>query len=243
MPSPQKATIHFGETPFHYIVRQNRRIKRKYRLILSQDEGLVYETYHQPDVQKSLIDVARHKTWIINTLSKQKRLLKRRPQLKQKTQSVFVAGVEKELHIALSQPRVFFKEDAQRLTLGFTEFQIEKTEWMKKLEFHLIHRAQNTLPLRLKYLAREFGFSYTSVKVKNMKTQWGSCSKDKRIHLNWRLVLAPRDVCDYVLLHELAHTKQMNHSDKFWHIVEKFSPHFKRHKAWLKAYGRELKVG
>lgn len=80
----------------------------------------------------------------------------------------------------------------------------------------------------------------TSVKLKNNQTNWGSCSSKKNINLSSRLLLAPQEVLDYVIVHELAHLIEMNHSSKFWNIVRKVMPDYQQKEAWLKQHGHQL---
>ena len=78
------------------------------------------------------------------------------------------------------------------------------------------------------------------IKVKNYKSRWGSCDKKGRLTFNWHLIKAPHSIVDYVVIHELCHMVQSNHSPKFWHEVEKYDPSYKDHKKWLKLNGAEL---
>ena len=78
-----------------------------------------------------------------------------------------------------------------------------------------------------------------SVNLKYNKSNWGSCSTASNINLSTRLLFAPMDVIDYVIIHELAHLYEMNHSDKFWNIVRQVMPNYKEKEAWLKKYGRQ----
>ena len=78
-----------------------------------------------------------------------------------------------------------------------------------------------------------------SVKLKYNKSNWGSCSTALNVNLSTRLLFAPMDVIDYVIVHELAHLYEMNHSAKFWNIVRQVMPNYKEKEAWLKKYGRE----
>jgi len=80
-----------------------------------------------------------------------------------------------------------------------------------------------------------------SVKLKNNQSNWGSCSSEKNINLSSRLLFAPTDVLDYVIVHELAHLKEMNHSSRFWKIVEDVMPDYKQKEDWLSQYGRTLR--
>lgn len=85
----------------------------------------------------------------------------------------------------------------------------------------LKHEAKLFLPVRLKTLADKFGFEYNDVRIKDVKTRWGSCSSHKNINLSFRLMLLPIHLIDYVLLHELCHTIELNHSDRFWRLMDK----------------------
>jgi len=84
------------------------------------------------------------------------------------------------------------------------------------------------------------GFGYGRVTVKDQRTRWASCSASGNLSFNWRTVLAPPDVVDYLILHELAHLERPDHSRAFWRKVEKLCPDYRRHEAWLKNSGRAL---
>ena len=94
--------------------------------------------------------------------------------------------------------------------------------------------ARAYLPRRLKYLADEYGFKYQRVRYGTQKGRWGSCSSSGTISLNVGLMLLDADLIDYVLVHELCHTKQMNHSANFWSLVENILPDYKTRRKNLK---------
>lgn len=96
--------------------------------------------------------------------------------------------------------------------------------------------AKNYLPQRLAFLARKHGFSYQKVSLKNQKTRFGSCSYYNNINLNINLMRYDFDIIDYVLIHELVHTKIKNHSAAFWSEVEKYCPEYKNLRRQLKAF-------
>lgn len=80
------------------------------------------------------------------------------------------------------------------------------------------------------------------VVIKNQKTMWGSCSKKGNINLNWKLVMAPVEIIDYVIVHELCHLKVMNHSKDFWNLVASVLPNCEKSRKWLKANGYMLAI-
>ena len=100
-------------------------------------------------------------------------------------------------------------------------------------------RAENVLKERCCYYAGLMGVSYGSITVREQKTRWGSCSAKGNLNFNWKLVLMPEEILDYVVVHELAHRLQMNHSTEFWDEVEKILPDYRKRRQWLKENGQK----
>ena len=88
--------------------------------------------------------------------------------------------------------------------------------------------------------AKFYGVSFTKIYIKDQKSCWGSCSSKGNINFNWRILLAPETVCDYIVIHEICHRLEMNHSKRFYTAVYKFCPDYDRCNAWLKSHGAEL---
>ena len=111
-----------------------------------------------------------------------------------------------------------------------------------QLAFHTWYKVafkKIALP-RLDYYADTYQFKYQQVRLKAQKTLWGSCSSVNNINLNYLLIQAPISVIDYVIVHELSHTKIKNHSKDFWQLVESILPNYKASKSWLKENSYKL---
>jgi predicted metal-dependent hydrolase len=102
-------------------------------------------------------------------------------------------------------------------------------------------QARRLLTERTAFYSQKFGFSYKKINITSARTRWGSCSTRGSISYTWRLVLAPLDVIDYVILHELTHTRAPNHSQKFWSLLEAVLPDYRLRRAWLKKNGEALR--
>ena len=107
-------------------------------------------------------------------------------------------------------------------------------------EKELRERAKSVLAQRTAYFARQIGVTYGRITVRDQKTRWGSCSQTGNLNFNFRLILAPSEVLDYVVVHELCHRRQMNHSTQFWQEVAQVLPDYRKRKAWLTENGWRL---
>jgi predicted metal-dependent hydrolase len=101
--------------------------------------------------------------------------------------------------------------------------------------------ARAELPRRLRELAVVLGLQVTKVSVRNQRARWGSCGRDGHICLNWRLVLMPAWVRDYVLIHELMHLRRLDHSRAYWRLVAAACPEYQNARRWLRANGPALR--
>ena len=141
------------------------------------------------------------------------------------------------------------------------KFVEEKQEWiLKKLEKiqkrdaqkknvqklsalerqHLQNKACVVIPRRVAYYAEKLGVSYGKITMRRQKTRWGSWAANGNLNFNWLLILAPPEVLDYVVVHELCHRREMNHSQAFWKEVEKILPDYRERQKWLKDNGWRL---
>jgi predicted metal-dependent hydrolase len=100
--------------------------------------------------------------------------------------------------------------------------------------------ARRIIGLRVREFAASIGVTYTRLTIRDGRSRWGSCSSLGGLNFSWRLILAPPAVLDYVVIHELAHRRELNHSPRFWAIVAAYCPDYRTHQHWLKEHGAAL---
>lgn len=103
-------------------------------------------------------------------------------------------------------------------------------------------RALEVISARVREYSQKHDFTPSQVKISSAKTRWGSCSSSGALNFTWRLVMAPLEVIDYVVAHELAHLRVKNHSRKFWKVVETVYPDYKKQRKWLRENGEMLNL-
>lgn len=106
-------------------------------------------------------------------------------------------------------------------------------------DWYIIKAKEKIVP-RVKHHAQELGVNFTEIKIVDNRYRWGSCTVNNNVNFNWRLIKAPMFVIDYIIVHELAHLIETNHTPKFWNIVRAQSPTMEKAKAWLKENGQLL---
>ena len=104
----------------------------------------------------------------------------------------------------------------------------------------LANKALKYIPERVAYFSKIIGVTYGRITIRNQKTRWGSCSSVGNLNYNWKLVLMPPGVLDYVVVHELAHRREMNHSAAFWKVVATWMPDYKKYRKWLRDNGNQF---
>lgn len=121
---------------------------------------------------------------------------------------------------------------------------IDERSKLEKITFEqikeLANQAVEYIPKRVKYYAEKENFVYNKITIKNLVSRWGSCSTKGNLNFNCLLMLTPDYVIDYIVVHELCHLREMNHSEKFWAEVEKIMPDYQRAELWLKQNGGNL---
>ena len=148
---------------------------------------------------------------------------------------------EKDIEEILKKKEAWISKHIEKIKETKERFEAEPTEKLTREK--VIARADEALkviPERVEYFAKVIGVTYGKITVRNQKTRWGSCSSKGNLNFNCLLMLAPPEVLDYVVVHELCHRKQMNHSKAFWLEVEKVLPNYKEVRKWLKEEGSQM---
>lgn len=164
--------------------------------------------------------------------------------------------VQEDLTVTLKVPQRFPQKEIDRILL-------EKEPWIQKQREKILKRnaefeargitkltdrelkalqakARIHIPARVAFWAPLVGVSYNRISIRNQRTRWGSCSSEGNLNFNCLLMLAPQEVIDYVVVHELCHRKEMNHSAAFWGEVARVLPEYKKYVKWLRDEGSLL---
>lgn len=148
---------------------------------------------------------------------------------------------EKDIEEILKKKEAWISKHIEKIKKTKERLEAEPTEKLTREKvIALAEEALKVIPTRVEYFARVIGVTYGKITIRNQKTRWGSCSSKGNLNFNCLLMLAPPEVLDYVVVHELCHRKQMNHSKAFWSEVEKVLPDYKEARKWLKEEGSQM---
>ena len=228
---PDQTVIELDGVPHEIMVRHNARAQR-YKITLDSRHGIVLTVPKRgkwADAQAFLI--AQH-NWLA---ARQHHIAQ--PKLIDDGEFIPLRGTETLINATgrvRGRPELEPGEPPVLHMPGAIEHIGRRTvDWLKA-------EAKTELTLRSHIHAQNLGVKYRSISMRDQATRWGSCSSKGRLNYNWRLIMAPSFVLDYVAAHEVAHLIEMNHSDRFWAQVERTLPDMSRGRAWLKAHGRTL---
>lgn len=178
--------------------------------------------------------VLEKKDWIHKHLVQKYDTSTRQEKKYQEGEEFMYLGKKYLLHIGK------FKEISLTDTLNFPDFLLFRIE--KELTNWYIKQAKKLITERVEYYAKLMNADFTSIMFSDTISKWGSCSRDNSLQFNWRLIMAPILVIDYVVVHELVHTWEKNHGRKFWSKVGIYKPAYKQYRKWLNENSRKLHV-
>ena len=219
-----------------YTVRVSQKAKHM-RLVVGIGTGLevvVPLTFNDKDLDSILV---KNQKWILDKLKNLKQFAQNTDAVVSDIpESIYYRGLEYrvETRIDFSSPPSVLMEKTKFVIFIPEEHGVALLkEWLRKEARWIIHQ-------RVQEISERLSLKYNRIFIRDQKTRWGSCSSKKNLNFNWRLVMAPPEVLDYVVVHELMHLLEQNHSKKFWALVEMVCPNFKTYRSWLKEYAPRL---
>ncbi len=129
-----------------------------------------------------------------------------------------------------------------RLVVGELPANDSRDGAIRAVERWYRHEARRLVTASVEREAARLRLEYQAIAVRDQRTRWGSCSRRGALSFNWRLAIAPRDVREYVVIHELCHLRELNHSKAFWRLLDEAMPGWQAHRLWLREHGRELQA-
>ena len=227
------------------------------RKVILQGENVGYEVRRSDEATQPRIDVDLHgvrvilpedstaapeellkenAVWVLEKKGKYDRYREQIPDREFEPGERFpYLGEEYEI-VVEKRPSSETVENALRLA----EHHVEQTSIKRALETFYRRKARELFEKRANHFADKMGVEYDKIEVRNQRTKWGSCSTTGTLGLNWRLMMAPPGVVDYIVVHELAHLREQNHSDEFWSLVAEFEPDYEQHANWLNTNSTQL---
>lgn len=222
---------------YHVVIKRSTRRKRSIKLEVLADNTVEVVAPNRTSERaiNKLLD--EKQDWILKRLRfNQDNADKLRPKQYQDGETFYYLGSAYPLKFTATTPKgVGFYEGALCINSRKAP---EKAiaNWYKQ-------RAYDIIEDRVGHFAQLMSLNPSSIKIKRMKTRWGSCSSSGNLNFNWALIMAPLPVIDYVVIHELSHLVHMNHSPAFWSLVEQYCTDYKAHTRWLKEHGAFLTNG
>lgn len=214
------------------------RSKRKtVSLVVQNDGGLLVKAPLKYPVDKIDAFVKSKSEWIIEKLKKVERQ-KEKQSLEEPSfepeSTLRYLGREYALKIELISSKERIVRQNQEIVI-YTK-KMEESHLMKLLESYYKDEAQIFIVERLLALSQRIGITPQKVQAKTQKKRWGTCNSKGAIYINWKLILTPPEIFEYVLIHEWAHLIHLDHSKAFWQVVNRVDPHYKSHVSWLKEH-------
>jgi predicted metal-dependent hydrolase len=236
----QEELIHYGSSSIAYSIVKSKRVKTS-EIIVDADKVVVRAPFHKPVAE--IHDIIQKKAnWI---LRKQLEYQKINPEILRMTykdgSTLPYLGKNYPLRIRSGD------EVAEKIELVNGQFLVflNGSKYSKKkirllFEKWIVKAATSFVGKKIKLYSKELGVKPKGIKLKNLRSRWGSTTIDGAIHLSLDLLKAPTDVIDYMILHELCHLRIKGHSHRFWDLVHKFMPDYQDKINWLRANGNNL---
>lgn len=204
---------------------------RHYRLRVDSDGQTIVTVPRGGSQAEAVGFIEKHRSWIES--ERRKRRAEPHGQVWRPGFEILFRGEKSVITFERVHARPFVMFGDQRVAVADPEM-----DFKRPICEHLRRLARQELPGRVTVLSDQLGVHHARTSVRDQSTRWGSCSLAGTISLNWRLIQTPPEVSDYVIIHELMHRTEMNHSSRFWRLVAEACPEYQRHEGWLKEHAR-----
>ncbi len=227
-----------------YLVKVQRRLFQRSVNIIVDNSGKVKITAGKTTSLKVLQNfLEKNKSWIEGHLKKVEQDQLKYPPKKVVSGEFFlflgrlleidiISSPNKRTQVKLVGCKIIVSASAKDLSEPLM-LQASLNKFYKKSGVEVLKKVIHEQSLRMNLFPKKLSF-------RAQKTRWGSCSSEGNISMNWKLIFAPPEVLEYVVIHELAHLKHQDHSQKFWNLVQQFSPDYKEHKNWLRENSKDI---
>lgn len=227
-----------GEFYKYTVVRSKR---KTFAISVGPDKGIVVKIpLHFPaaDVEKLVMEKAE---WITEKYNQMEEQQKDKPVHHFESGEVFpYRGTGFVLNLIINRDRKRIMVKKQAGTLLVVSPTSESAVIKDAIEKWYRERAREVITDKVTYFQRFIGKSVGEIRIKEQKSRWGSCSSQGNLNFNWKIVMAPDEIIDYLVVHELCHRLHMNHSKEFWDSVGVIIPDYKKREKWLKENGNLL---
>lgn len=231
-------TINFGKKPIK-VVKHKRSKYMRLRVSSAGEIKLTVPTFTPSYQIANFLD--SHKPWLEEVLSHVKPAIK--PSL---VSGSIIHIIDKEFTIKTynkqDKPKAYIDDEAAIIHI-FTNDEADKREIVAGLiRDSLIEYGRKIIKHKSSHYARLLNTSFQRISIREQKTRWGSCSSSGNLNFNWKILLAPQSVFNYVVAHEIAHLREHNHSSRFWKLVADVCPDYQQSKRWLKNNAHSLEI-
>lgn len=239
------SSLKLGKMVIPYEERKSARIKRISIRVTPDKVRVSAPTRSSKREIQAFIE--KNSEWILeNWVKLQETIIK--PSLRLYETGVKVPYLGRDIEIRISEieqkmisARFESKTDSLNITLPLGISKEQRQEAVREiLEKWFKQKARSIFLKKLDTWSQAMGVTYNQFRLKEQKTRWGSCSSLGNINLNWRAIMATESIIDYLVIHELAHLRYLNHSEDFWNFVARFCPEYMGYRKWLRENGHTL---
>lgn len=211
--------------PYQNVPVKVRKSKQTGRFILRWNGQYLHVTVPFYSLKKDLnYFISSHKNAILKLIDAHS------PSINKPVHSIHILGKAYTIKKDFLRAKGIWQED-NILWVGHKDTQLKKWLFQQALHFFQAY---------CEIIAKSLQQSFKEIKILDLKSRWGSCHSNRTLKFNWRLIMAPIEIAQYVAIHEVCHLAEMNHSPAFWQLVQQYCPQFKLYKNWLKREGKYL---